>query len=981
MNVPDRIKKLIDTFDNNLESYKKGTYNETQLRREFLDPFFEELGWDITNKQGYAEAYKDVIHEDAIKIGGVTKAPDYCFRIGGTRKFFLEAKRPSLNIKDDVHPAYQLRRYAWSAKLPLSILTDFEEFAVYDCRVKPTKTDKASHSRIFYMTYTDYPEQWDEIAGIFSRESILKGSFDKYVESKKAKRGTTEVDAAFLQEIERWRNLLARNIALRNPAITQRELNFAVQRTIDRIIFLRICEDRGIELYGKLIALQNGTQIYKRLFQLFRQADDRYNSGLFHFRSEKDRDSDVDNLTPGLVIDDKVLKDILKHLYYPDSPYEFSVLPADILGQVYEQFLGKVIRLTPAHHAVVEDKPEVRKAGGVYYTPTYIVDYIVKQTVGKLLEGKKPGPRGAVSKLKILDPACGSGSFLLGAFQYLLDWHRDEYIKDDPKKWATGKNPRLYQSSGGDWRLTTDERKRILLNNIYGVDIDSQAVETTKLSLLLKVLEGEDEQTINQQLALFHQRALPDLANNIKCGNSLIGPDFYDNQQMSLLDEREMYRLNIFDWNSEFSEIMKNGGFDAVIGNPPYISIESTSKDVAGFYLKAYESAYGRVNTFSLFIEKAMVLLRNDGLCGLITSNRILTNFQLASLRKMMLEKTKIENILTFQKTVFKAAVDTTVIIFHKSRLPQQYSIGICYDITDLSQREFQVNKVQCSTFLANDGHVFNVKQQEKFMGIIGKVREKAHNLERFCDVKDGIILGTIKDLFLSDCAFDDRYEKWIEGNEVSRYTIEWTGRYICYDHSLIKEEMKKKREKAKKKAISALDFKKLSRSGIWLRNARVFKQDKILTRQNAKRLIGAFDEKNYFVKNSLHCILLKDKTYNLKYILGLINSRLMDFYFQNQIGNTGEIFSQMKIAYVKKLPIRPIDFTEPSNKALHDQMVKLVDRILALCQQVAEARIPQAKPAFQRQIEATDSQIDCLVYDLYELTDEEIKIVEGNSK
>ena len=191
---------------------------------------------------------------------------------------------------------------------------------------------------------------------------------------------------------------------------------------------------------------------------------------------------------------------------------------------------------------------------------------------------------------------------------------------------------------------------------------------------------------------------------------------------------------------------------------------------------------------------------------------------------------------------------------------------------------------------------------------------------------------------------------------------------------------MKRKREKAKKKAVSALDFKKLSRSGIWLRNARVFKQTKILTRQNAKRLIGAFDEKNYFVKNSLHCILLKDKTYNLKYILGLINSRLMDFYFQNQIGNTGEIFSQMKIAYVKKLPIRPIDFTEPSDKAHHDQMVKLVDRILALCQQLAEARIPQAKSAFQRQIEATDRQVDQLVYELYSLSEKEIKTVESDS-
>ncbi|MCG7853051.1 MAG: type I restriction enzyme HsdR N-terminal domain-containing protein, partial [Methanosarcinaceae archaeon] len=258
MTVPAKVLELVKRFDRNLEAYKQVKYNETQLRREFIDPFFEELGWDVANKKGYAEAYKEVVHEDAIKVGRATKAPDYSFRIGGVRKFFLEAKKPSVNIKDDTHPAYQLRRYAWSAKLPLSILTDFEEFAVYDCRTKPVKTDKASHSRILYMTYTEYSKRWEEIADIFSREAILKGSFDKYVESKKGKRGTAEVDAAFLQEIERWRDILARNIALRNPKLTQQELNFAIQRTIDRIIFLRICEDRGIEFYGRLMALQNG---------------------------------------------------------------------------------------------------------------------------------------------------------------------------------------------------------------------------------------------------------------------------------------------------------------------------------------------------------------------------------------------------------------------------------------------------------------------------------------------------------------------------------------------------------------------------------------------------------------------------------------------------------------------------------------------------------------------------------------------------
>ena len=188
--------------------------------------------------------------------------------------------------------------------------------------------------------------------------------------------------------------------------------------TLDRIVFLRICEDRGIESYGRLMALQNGTQVYKRLFELFQWADERYNSGLFYFRHERGRPELSDDITPSLTIDDKPLKEIIKSLYYPDSPYEFSVLPADILGQVYEQFLGKVIRLTPEHRALVEDKPEVKKAGGIYYTPTYIVEYIVKNTVCKLLECINPKQ---AAKLKILDPACGSGSFLINAYQYLLD--------------------------------------------------------------------------------------------------------------------------------------------------------------------------------------------------------------------------------------------------------------------------------------------------------------------------------------------------------------------------------------------------------------------------------------------------------------------------------------------------------------------------------------------------------------------------------
>lgn len=390
--APEAVLKLVERFERNREAYESGGYNETQVRVELIDPLFIALGWDVHNEAGYADAYKDVVHEDAIKVGGTTKAPDYCFRVGGTRKFFLEAKKPSVDIHGEPGPAYQLRRYAWSAKLPLSILTDFAEFAVYDCRIRPSPGDAASVARTMYLTCDQYADHWDEIASIFSKEAVLQGSFDKYVVGHK-KRGTAEVNVEFLREIEAWRDALARNIAARNDQLTVRQLNHSVQSTIDRIVFLRICEDRGVETYGTLQGLLAGENVYPRLVELFRAADDRYNSGLFHFRQESERPTPVDELTPDLAIDDKVLKDILRSLYYPASPYEFSVIPADILGNVYEQFLGKVIRLTPGWRVAIEEKPEVKKAGGVFYTPKHIVDYIVEQTVGPLLLSAPPPPR------------------------------------------------------------------------------------------------------------------------------------------------------------------------------------------------------------------------------------------------------------------------------------------------------------------------------------------------------------------------------------------------------------------------------------------------------------------------------------------------------------------------------------------------------------------------------------------------------------
>jgi adenine-specific DNA-methyltransferase len=501
-----KIAELVNRFEEQYASYTNSDYNETQTRQDFIDPFFKALGWDMDNEEGYAEAYREVINEDKVKISGATKAPDYSFRlVGGKRLFFVEAKKPSISVKEDIHPAYQVRRYGWSAKLPISIITDFEEFAIYDCTKKPDLLDKASVARIRYLTFRDYLKEFDFIWETFSKEQVLKGSFDKFIQSDTRKKGTATVDKDFLESLDRWRTYLAINISWNNKNLDEDEINFAVQQTIDRIIFLRIAEDRSVEPYGNLKHTIKQGNFYSNLFDLFRKADEKYNSGLF--------DQKKDRISKDLIIENKIVKTIINELYYPESPYEFSVLSVEILGSAYEQFLGKVIRITPAHHAKIEEKPEVRKAGGVYYTPQYIVDYIVKNTVGKLIEGKTPKE---ISKIKIVDPACGSGSFLIGAFQYLLDWHKNYY--SDNGKISKGKKDNPLTPDG---HLTTAEKKRILLNNIFGVDIDVNAVEVTKLSLLLKCMEGETEASINQQFKLFHERVLPTLDENIKDGNSL----------------------------------------------------------------------------------------------------------------------------------------------------------------------------------------------------------------------------------------------------------------------------------------------------------------------------------------------------------------------------------------------------------------------------------------------------------------------------
>lgn len=973
MPAPQTVLDLIDYFRENVGSFKSAGYNETQLRHQFIDPLFEALGWDVNNRQKYAEAYKDVVHEDAIKIGGATKAPDYGFRIGGTRKFFLEAKKPLINIRDDASAAYQLRRYAWSAKLPLSILTDFEEFAVYDCRQKPEKTDKASAARTAYLTFESYAQRWDEIAAIFSREAILKGSFDKYAEDNKRKRGTAEVDNAFLKDIESWRERLAHNIALRNTGLSVRELNTAVQRTIDRIVFLRIAEDRGIEAYGRLLSLKDGNNTYTKLAQFFRQADDRYNSGLFHFRKGDGSAETLDTLTLDLVIDDKILKDIIRSLYYPDSPYEFSVLPADILGQVYEQFLGKVISFV-GKRAVVEEKPEIKKAGGVYYTPTYVVRYIVDHTIGPLLKDKTSAQVSGQDKrtkeapLRIVDPACGSGSFLIQAYQYLLDWYLDQYIADDPTKHARGKAPTLYQAAKGGWRLTITERRRILLTHIYGVDIDPQAVEVTKLSLLLKVLEGESGDTIARQMDLFHIRALPDLATNIKCGNSLISGDFYDQFEMSAFDEGQIFRINTFDW-SELDFFEKSGGFDAVIGNPPYGA--SLYKEEKGYFGEKYRHQSYQLDSYLLFMERAIsLLLRDGGRFGMIIPNPWLTNLNQTALREFVIANVALSEVVHFHFAVFaraKAVVDTEIVLFRKAHIENNTfdakfvkelgadgSIGPLSDVIQHSQ----------STWGMRVGQSFNIFLDKQRTTLANKIFQSGERLDRFFKINVGMKPYQVgkgkpaqvrsdveRRVFDSDKKLDATYRQYLRGADMEKFLIApQRERFIKY--------------------------------GVWLAEPRPAAdfdaETKILVRQTGDSIIAAEDRNQFLCMNNMHVLVPTSNKVSVAFALGILNSKLMDWFYHTLNPEVGEALAEVKKENVARLPIV---LPNSRNAELMTSVEAVVARLNTAKEHIRDARDDHSRKIAIRNFETAQQKLNQHIFCLYNLSEKEVGIVEEDER
>ncbi len=940
---PDSVKTLVERFDQQSDQVHSPDYNETQLRIDFVNPMFAALGWDMDNAAGYAEQYRDVVHEDRVKVAGQTKAPDYSFRIGGARKFFLEAKKPFVKIKESSEPAFQLRRYGWSARLAISLLSNFEELAIYDCQIQPRHLDKASTARRDSINFREYADRWDFIDGTFSKRAVLQGEFDRYAASAKV-RGRQPFDDAFLEEIEEWRKLLAGNIAKRNEQLDEAGLNFAVQRIIDRIIFLRIAEDRGTEITGQLQALLNGESIYQRMQVLFRSADDRYNSGLFHFKTEKGRDETPDDLTPTLEVDDAALKKIIARLYYP-SPYEFTVVTADILGSVYERFLGKVIRLTAGHNAKIEEKPEVRKAGGVYYTPAYIVDYIVKHTVGKLLEGRTPRE---AAKLKVLDPACGSGSFLIGAYQHLLDWHLDQYQTGDVAKLSAGKNAVLRQGATGDWRLTISERKRILLDNIHGVDLDAAAVEVTKLNLLLKCLEGETSQTLGFQQRLFRERALPDLGRNVLCGNSLIGTDIMATPAWAELDEDQRRRISPFDIRRSFSAAFKQGGFDGVIGNPPYSYRNATEALLPAYYDEFYESSQGNYDLYKFFIERGIAICRDGGLFGVITSATFLVQPTFAKLRRKILSATAIEELCPLGPKVFDAAtVDTTILIARKRSDVPGHMVRVRIPKEPRLLASTQGHEIPQSRFAANDKSNFDYKLSEEGGLLLARISKAYPSAEDRFEFGVGINTGYIREELVAPRKLNARYHPMLPGDGISRYGVPQTSGYIMYDPEFVKSRGKLGRTLPAERLLVGPKIVVVRTRNLSLE----------------RRVIATLDAEGAYNLNRLSNIISRGKA-SLTGLLGILNSQLFQWLF-----STRYFDYEIKPVYLRAAPVADTD--DP-------QLISMVVNLLKLHQRAAAPGVPHRREQLRREIDELDQRIDKRVYKLYGLTDDEIQIIEA---
>ena len=1020
----EKLQTLVTKFEKDKPHYLSKGYPEAQVRIDFLNPFFKALGWDIENRAQKPPNERDVIVELSPET---TKRPDYNFRINGFTKFFVEAKAPSVAL-DDVNHILQAKSYAWSTKeVSFVILTDFEEFKLFDASLKPNPRFPAE-GLIFDFKCTDYIDNTEKLWEL-SRERVQQGSLEALLpRDTKSKRLRISPDKSFLEDLTVWRTELAKDVYKKNVGAycNTTLLNDVVQKLLDRIIFIRIAEDRNIrpdrelwEIVAQWREEGKRKSIMTHLINLFHEVNDDLNGDIF-----KPHACETAN------VDSNLLADIIENLYFPKSRYRFDAIGVELLGSIYERYLGSTIRVTP-QRVKVEEKPEVRKAGGVYYTPKYIVDYIVKNTVGKIVEGKSPKQ---IERIKILDPACGSGSFLLGAYQCLIDYHL-RYYREHPKDAQTLHLFPYWKISPEEFSLPIHEKAKILRNNIFGVDIDPQAVEITMMSLYLKALEGE------RGLLPKKQHLLPPLGNNIKCGNSLIGYDILDSLPLEGggegrgWDDDTKSRINPFDWNSKstgFGEIIEKGGFDMVIGNPPYVRQEMLG-EYKDYFHNHYEVYHGIADLYTYFIEKAVSLLKKDGLFSYIVANKWMRANYGEPLRRWM--KTQhIEEIIDFgDLPVFETATTYPCIIRIRKEartiplLAKGGKGGFSFPVTKVSTLNFDSLQgyVKENSFpvmrasLDDDGWSL---VDEKSQMLLNKLQSAGIPLGEYVKGKiyRGVLTGlneafvidekTKDQLIAEDPKSAELIKPFLVGKDIKRYEPPLRGRYlILIPKGWTREQIRHSREGGNPETTGFRVKPGMTETGAWrwfgetypaiaahlepfaekgkkrydkgeywweLRTCdyyEEFEKPKIMWPEIAGSSRFAYDDSSYYANNKV--FIIPDGSL---YLLGLLNSSLLRFFIHSNCTDLQGDSYNFSGVFVGRTPIRTIDFNNPSEKSIHDKLVSLVDRMLGLHKNKSALPPSAEREKIEREIVITDEKIDEIVYGLYGITEEERRLIGG---
>ncbi len=757
------LQSLVDRFEANIDFYKdtRNAYNEHSCRIEYIDPLLKLLGWDVANEKGLAPQYREVIAEN---YSTRTDRPDYTITLRGVPKFFVEAKKPAVDITRDADPAIQTRKYGWNAKHRLAVLTNFEYLAIYDTCHIAHEDDGCTVARYRLYHYTEYVEKIEEIVGLISRDTVYSGDFDTYLDANFPATGgqTQQVDTLFLSQINEWRVALSNELYAQGGRYESLEvLNDVVQEFINQIVFLRICEDKNLPLYHKLKdTITDADQLQSKLEELFRSADRRYNSGLF---SGEDIIFDLSC---------EVIKSMIEDLYYPQSPYLFNIIEPNLLGKIYEMFLTEQLVLLENNTISLGKKKDCQNRS-VVTTPTEIVKYMVDKTLSKVCEGKTPSE---ILNISVADIACGSGIFLEEAFAYLQDYCVQWYI-------SNGQTEHLIETGIDLYKLSLQEKKAILCSCIYGIDIDVHAVEVAKFSLLIKLIEDETAPSVAEEVPI-----LPDLADNIQFGNSLVSQAELNGISGAT---HQMMEIAPFDWNT-----INNGrGFDVIIGNPPYVNTEGMhtllpSAEVE-VYKKKYKTSHKQFDKYFIFIEQAINKINENGSVCYIVPNKFFKIGAGEKLRNLIAKERMLVSLDDFgdaqlfdDKTIY-----SSIILLSKEK-----QTTFVYNSVDSANKLWageKIDAVELSSAVLNE-LPWRLTTDLEFLKMLQKLDAVAVPITKHADIFTGI-----------QTSAEQKRTYWFSDEEVINeteecYTIQRDGRTFSIEKRILRPYFKpvKKAEK-----------------------------------------------------------------------------------------------------------------------------------------------------------------------------------------